>query len=155
TNAVAMAYVRNADIPSTMSEVTIKLSPLRRVRGTGSYFVDFVGASAASTANFEFRKLSVDLAPTDWGGGLLYSTNGGGSYAPISTVLSNSQTRFSFTLTKEKDANTADTNDTIAASVVSIPTGVALALAVPDESGATQELRVSVPIENNVQYVNQ
>lgn len=154
-NAVGMAYVRSADIPSTMAEVTIRLSPLKRVRGTGSYFVDFSGTAAGASANFEFRKLSIDLAATDWGGGLLYSTNAGASFAPISSVLANSQTKFSFSLTKEKDANTADVNDTITSTTASIPTGVALTLAVAGEGGATRELRVSVPIENNVQLVNQ
>lgn len=155
TNAVAMAYVRNADIPATMSDVTIKLSPLKRVTGTGSYFIDFVGRGTGTAANFEFRKLTVDLAAVDWGGGLLYSTTSGASYAPIASVLANSQTKFSFTLTKEKDANVADTNDTVTSTMMSIPTGVALDLALAGEGGLDRTLRVSVPIENNIQFVNQ
>jgi hypothetical protein len=154
-NAVGMAYVRNADIPATMSDVTIRLSPLKRVSGTGSYFVDFVGRGAGNAANFEFRKLSLDLAPVDWGGGLLYSTTSGASYAPISSLLSNSQTKFSFTLTKEKDANAMDANDTVTSTTLDIPTGVALDLAIQGDGGGVRTLRVSVPIENNVQFVNQ
>jgi type II secretory pathway pseudopilin PulG len=154
-NAVGMAYVRNADIPATMSDVTIRLSPLKRVSGTGSYFVDFVGRGAGNAANFEFRKLSLDLAPVDWGGGLLYSTTSGASYAPISSLLSNSQTKFSFTLTKEKDADALDANDTVTSTTLDIPTGVALDLAIQGEGGGDRTLRVSVPIENNVQFVNQ
>ncbi|MCC7173451.1 MAG: hypothetical protein IT459_23610 [Planctomycetes bacterium] len=154
-NAVAMAFVRNADIPAAMGDVTIKLSPLKRVTGSGSYFVDFVGRGAGNAANFEFRKLSVDLAPVDWGGGLLYSTTSGASYAPIASLLSNSQTKFSFTLTREKDANVADVNDTVTSTMMSIPTGVALDLALSGEGGLDRTLRVSVPIENNIQFVNQ
>ncbi|MBL8766856.1 MAG: hypothetical protein JNL94_05815 [Planctomycetes bacterium] len=154
-NAVAMAYVRNADIPATMGDVTIKLSPLKRVTGTGSYFIDFVGRGTGTAANFEIRKLSVDLAAVDWGGGLLYSTTSGATYAPISSLLANSQSKFSFTLTKEKDANVADTNDTITSTTVALPTGVALDLALPGEGGGDRTLRISVPIENNVQFVNQ
>lgn len=148
---VATGSVASSALPVSMSDIAIPLTCYQNMIEGEMYFMVIKTSKHSPNGpciDLETRTLSDADAAEASNGYLIYSTDGGASFAPIAATEAASQTRFGL------DVQTTLVTGGGGPTTVQIPTSVLLALRLQAEEGG-QTLHTAVPVENNLVKVNQ